>query len=114
MIAPSVRGTDRGAGRTIYFLVCRFVEKFGREIQDFGREIWAPQAPLREGIFGARKREIRAPQAPQEEDLGAEGTGGDLRAPQAPLREGISGAAGVGKREIWAPQAKAREGWEGI
>ena len=44
--------------------------------------MWAPQAPLREGIFGAagaRKREIRAPQAPQEENLGAEGTGGDLR-----------------------------------
>ena len=65
-----------------FFLVCRFVEKFGREIQDFGREIWAPQAPLREGISGAAgagKREIRAPQAPQEENLGAEGTGGDLR-----------------------------------
>ena len=37
-----------------------------------------------------------------------------MRAPQAPLREGISGAAGVGKREIWAPQAKAREDWEGF
>ena len=64
------------------FLVCRDAGNFWREIQDFGREIWAPQAPLREGISGAGKREIRAPQAPQEEDLGAEGTGGDLRAPQ--------------------------------
>ena len=85
-LAVAHLGTRRPAQIALYFfLVCRFVEKFGREIQDFGREIWAPQAPLREGnsgAAGAGKREIRAPQAPQEEDLGAEGTGGDLRAPQ--------------------------------